>query len=56
VLWVAAVVGGKERPCEGLADSAEESFSVAGGDEAEEFGVGGGDLVGVDSGLWEGGM
>lgn len=53
--WVAAVVDGEERSGEGLADGAEEGFPAAGGDKAEEFGVGGGDLVGVDRGLLEGG-
>jgi hypothetical protein len=43
---------GKSAPVLGLADEAEEGFPAAGDDEAEEFGVGGGYLVGVDGGLW----
>lgn len=45
-------VGGEERSGGGLVDEAEEGFSAAGDDEAEEFCVGGGYLVGVDCGLW----
>jgi len=56
------VVGRKQCATGGgvrLADEAEEGFPAAGDDEAEELGVGGGYLVGVNGflsgglGLWD---